>query len=145
MNQDKQARAQSIGAKLFRVLGSDDSVNTCDCCGKKNLKATFAIEMIETGEQFFYGSVCVTRNTGRKTGELNKMRDAYELEKRQAAQKEYRATSQCTALNLRMRAGLDQGFLGRAFKEFCAVEQEAADIVRADIAARNGIDKLWVS
>jgi hypothetical protein len=52
--------------RKFKVLGTTDEVTTCDCCGKSNLKATWAIEMTESGELLHYGSVCVTRNTGIK-------------------------------------------------------------------------------
>lgn len=145
MDQAKQERAKSIKTKLFRVLGSDDSVNTCDCCGKTNLKATFAVEMIETGEILRYGSVCVTRNTGRKLGELNKMREAHDLEKRQAAQKEYHATPQYLALKARMHEAAQKGLISRAFKEFCETEREAAEPICTEIAARYGVEKYWIS
>jgi hypothetical protein len=144
MDQAKQARAKDVKTKLFRVLGSDDSVHTCDCCGKSNLKVTFAIEMIETGEILRYGSVCVTRNTGRKTGELNKMKEAHDLERREAARAEWRKTPEYAALELKRKAAFEKGLYGRAFKDACMPERETGDKVIAEIAARHNIETFWL-
>lgn len=43
------------------VLGITDAITDCSCCGKANLKYTVAIEIVETGEIVFYGSVCATK------------------------------------------------------------------------------------
>lgn len=43
---------------MFKVLGSGDDVTVCDCCGRKNLKITIALENEETGEQVRYGRDC---------------------------------------------------------------------------------------
>lgn len=43
----------------FRVLGTDDSVNTCDHCGRINLKSTVAIDI--DGAIVHYGSDCAAR------------------------------------------------------------------------------------
>ena len=51
----------------MKVLGITDEVTTCDCCGKPNLKRTFAIET-DSGEILHYGSTCVTRIYGKKRG-----------------------------------------------------------------------------
>lgn len=41
----------------YKILGITDSVHTCDCCGKKNLKK--AVEMENPyGEVVFFGSDC---------------------------------------------------------------------------------------
>jgi hypothetical protein len=141
MDQEKQVRARDVKTKLFHVFGSDDSINTCDCCGKTGLKATFAIEMIETGEILHYGSVCVTRNTGRKTGELNKMKDSHDMERREAARKEWRATPEYAAHEIKRKAALARGLIGMEFKAACMPERGAADTVSAQIAARHNIEK----
>lgn len=46
--------------KVVRFLGTDDSVNVCDCCGKTELKYTVAIEL-EAGEVVHYGRICAAR------------------------------------------------------------------------------------
>ncbi len=81
--------------KKFNILGTDDSVNTCDCCGKTDLKATWAVEIIETGEILHYGSVCVTRNTGIKHPESSAK--AHEREQMALAAAELRQTPEYRA------------------------------------------------
>lgn len=41
----------------MEIRGITDSVTTCDCCGKTNLKRTVAIET-ESGEILHYGTSC---------------------------------------------------------------------------------------
>ncbi len=57
----------------FKLLGIVDEVTVCDCCGKKNLARTVAMEN-EEGETVYYGTTCAARAlTGkvcRKTGEI---------------------------------------------------------------------------
>jgi hypothetical protein len=50
--------------QIMRCLGTDDSVNVCDCCGRKDLKATVAFEL-EDGEVTHFGVVCAARAMGR--------------------------------------------------------------------------------
>lgn len=49
----------------MKVLGFNDEITTCDCCGKRNLRGTFAIET-DGGDTLFYGSVCVGRVYGKR-------------------------------------------------------------------------------
>lgn len=49
----------------MKVLGYTDEITTCDCCGKRNLKGSFAIET-DAGKHVFYGSVCVNKVYGTK-------------------------------------------------------------------------------
>lgn len=55
----------SNGDAVMKVLGFTDEITTCDCCGKRNLKGSFAIET-NAGEIVHYGSVCVGRAYGSK-------------------------------------------------------------------------------
>jgi hypothetical protein len=48
----------------------DDSVNTCDCCGRANLKATVLMVDSETGAEFYFGRVCAARNSGKTSQQL---------------------------------------------------------------------------
>lgn len=54
-----------------KVLGYTQDHTNCDCCGRKNLKGTFAVET-DHGDVLHYGSVCVNRVYGRKGGEAIK-------------------------------------------------------------------------
>ncbi len=57
----------------MRIVGHTDEITVCDCCGKKNLKSTVALERAD-GDIVFYGSDCagaaVTGRKTRKNGEL---------------------------------------------------------------------------
>lgn len=52
------------GAHMVTILGTDDTITTCECCGKTNLKHTVAVEI--SGVIHHYGSVCATKHTGVK-------------------------------------------------------------------------------
>lgn len=54
------------------ALHIDDSVNTCDCCGRTNLKATVLMQDTETGALLNFGRVCAARNSGKTTQQLTK-------------------------------------------------------------------------
>lgn len=47
----------------FTFLGIDDTVSTCDCCGKRKLKCAVALEN-EAGEVVHYGRDCASRALG---------------------------------------------------------------------------------
>lgn len=116
------------------ILSTDDSVNTCDCCGKTGLKFTFVVEK-EGGEILHYGSTCVTKHTGRTAAraklEIQKRADEVRL----ARDLEHIRSAEEIALRAKMAQAHKLGLLGRAFKDFCAVEREASDRKRAEIFA----------
>jgi hypothetical protein len=107
---------------MAKQLGTDDSVNTCDCCGKTGLKFTFAVEL-DSGEVVHYGSTCVTRHTGREAVE------------RGAKERIFRATPEAHIYDRRMSEAHALQLIGKAFKEFCTAAREAADRKRAEIYA----------
>lgn len=41
----------------MKLLGTDDSINVCDCCGKSNLKYSVTLET-DAGDIVHYGSDC---------------------------------------------------------------------------------------
>ena len=45
-----------------------DSVNTCDCCGRTDLKGTYLVS--NESDEFYYGSTCVKRNLGLSQSDL---------------------------------------------------------------------------
>jgi hypothetical protein len=45
----------------WKFLGSDDSIDTCDCCGRTCLKSTVALESNVTGDVVHYGVTCAAR------------------------------------------------------------------------------------
>jgi GNAT superfamily N-acetyltransferase len=46
-----------------RYLGTTDDVTSCDCCGRRDLKSTVALEDAH-GNVMHYGTVCAARKTG---------------------------------------------------------------------------------
>jgi hypothetical protein len=50
----------------YTVAGISDEHNTCDCCGKSNLKSTVVLLDLDSGEFVFFGCVCASRNTGKR-------------------------------------------------------------------------------
>ena len=50
----------------FTILGTCDSVNDCDCCGRSGLKHTVALDNGFTVT--YYGTTCAAKVTKRKAG-----------------------------------------------------------------------------
>lgn len=126
-----------------RALGTDDSVTTCDCCGKTNLKFTVAIELA-CGEIVHYGQVCASRNTGKSRPQINIEITAEAARIRASATAEYAATQEHAAYVERLvqRDRLswdDPRRIGKAGFEFVRAASEAADAARASIAAKFGL------
>jgi hypothetical protein len=63
----------------YTALCLDDSVTTCDCCGRTDLKATVLMQS-DLGELVHFGQVCAARNSGKTrkevTAEIRAERDA---------------------------------------------------------------------
>ena len=116
----------------MKVLGYNDGVHTCECCGKAGLKGTFGVEL-DSGEVVHYGSVCVTHHTGKSKAAI-----VSEVSKREAAQKEakeaqFRSTFESIQYEAKMAEARRQGLVGKPFKEFCAISRAVADTKRAEI------------
>lgn len=45
------------------IISYTDSIRTCECCGKTNLKGTFLL-VDEYNNEFYYGSECGARAAG---------------------------------------------------------------------------------
>jgi len=56
-------------AKLIKCLGTDDSVNCCDCCGRDNLKASVAFET-ESRDVVHFGVVCAAKAAGTSAANI---------------------------------------------------------------------------
>lgn len=44
-----------------KFLGTSDEVNTCDCCGRKGLKSTVALELDDASDPVYYGVSCAAQ------------------------------------------------------------------------------------
>jgi hypothetical protein len=126
------------------ALGTDDSVTTCDCCGKSNLKFTVAIQLAD-GEVVHYGSVCARRNTGKDQRTITSEIKAHEADQRAAAQAAYRAHPAYLAERARFaeRDRLpfgDARRMGMAAAEFVREWVAAAHAARNEIAVRFNVN-----
>jgi len=128
---------------MTRALGTDDSINTCDCCGRANLKFTVIIEL-DDGEIAHYGQVCASRNTGKSSSVI-----ASEI-KNEAERNLNLAKSElhCTTEWLALQAKINQrplSLIGKAAKEFIANELEAEREVRCKIATKYGLEPFQIA
>jgi len=130
---------------MFKILGTDDAVNTCDCCGKSNLKSTVIVDV--DGEVLHYGSVCATRHTKLTAREIKTAIQSEQDGRVMAAQKEFKASAEhiahAAAINrahaLKIRPGV-------VFMDYCRAEYDAASGKARQIAARYNVEvfRVWV-
>jgi hypothetical protein len=85
--------------KKYRILGFNDDQCSCDVCGKQELKGTYAMEDLATGEIFRAGSSCGAKMAGWTTKELVAKYKLGEKENIEAARKEFRKASEYIAHN----------------------------------------------
>jgi hypothetical protein len=134
---------------MATALGTDDSVTTCDCCGKTNLKSTVIIQL-DSGEIVHYGSVCACRNTGKERKTILQEIKTYHTQQVKAAREEYFASAACIAERARFteRDSLPWDHpsrQGMRAAEFVRDATEAANEVRKEIAARFGLSPWEIS
>jgi hypothetical protein len=55
----------------MKALYITDEINTCDCCGRTELKATVAMQLSDGGI-LHYGRTCAARNSGKTSQQLTK-------------------------------------------------------------------------
>ena len=70
--------------RAYKILGFNADVCECDVCGKSELKGTYAIEDLETGEIFRAGSTCGAKIAGWSTKVFTKKVKESELAKKEA-------------------------------------------------------------
>jgi len=56
--------------KRFDIAGISDDVDTCECCGRDNLKRTVALRDLDTGEVEFFGTTCAAHLLKMKATDL---------------------------------------------------------------------------
>lgn len=117
----------------MQAIKTDDSVNTCDCCGRTGLKFTV---LMSSGAH--YGSVCATKHAGKSSKELTAEMNAAEAARIEAAKSEYRAHPAYAALVAKM-AQRPRTLLGRAAADFIRAESDAEMAARCAIAEKHGV------
>lgn len=91
--------AEYTTEKKYRILGFNDDQCSCDVCGKQELKGTYAMEDLSTGEIFRAGSSCGAKMAGWTTKELVAKYKAGEKEILENAKKEFRNSAEYIAYN----------------------------------------------
>jgi hypothetical protein len=121
---------------MSKQLGTDDSINTCDCCGKTGLKFTFAVEL-DDGEVVHYGSTCVTRHTGKTPAAIRNEVFEREQAEKQRREKMFRETPEYIAYQAKWNEAYKLGLIGKQFKAFLVESGVLAahDAKRAEIFA----------
>lgn len=132
---------------MARALGTDDSITTCDCCGKSNLKFTVTIEL-DDGEHVHYGQVCARRNTGKDQRTITSEIKAAEQARIAAARAEYLASAEHAAERARfaerdqLARTTGQRMVGPVAMEFIREVADAAMAVRKAVAAKHNVG-VW--
>lgn len=124
----------------YTAIVTDDSVNTCDCCGRTNLKSTVVMQSSD-GDILHYGSTCAARNTG-KTSKIIKQEIDKELARRVAlARAEIAGSAEQVSYNAKLSEATKSGVKpGKEFAEYCKDASTACDGRRKEIAAKYNID-----
>lgn len=63
----------------MKALYLDDSVDTCDCCGRTGLKVTVAMKL-DDGGILYYGRTCAARNSGK---DQRRIKEEIEIDKKE--------------------------------------------------------------
>lgn len=71
----------------MKVIAFTDSVTTCECCGRTELKGTYLV--FNESNEYYYGSTCVKRNLNISTSELTKQINQSLKERKQNAYNEF--------------------------------------------------------
>lgn len=131
---------------MARALGIDDSVTTCDCCGKSGLKSTVAMEL-DSGDIVHYGCVCAARNTGKAQKTITSEIKAERARKVDLARNEWKHHPANAAYRARVaeRDAVAKAtgvrMVGTVAMEFVHDACEAASAAQNDIAGRYGLMK----
>jgi hypothetical protein len=130
-------RKHNRRTKMAKALGIDDSINTCDCCGKTNLKCTVAI-LLDCGEIVHYGRTCAMRNTGKAAPVIAAEIKAHEAAKLADAREEWNRHPAKAAREARY-AERPRDMIGKIAADFVCDVEQIASLVRAEIAEKHGI------
>jgi hypothetical protein len=123
--------AEQGGMACYRLVGVTDERDSCDCCGRTNLKRVVVLH--DGDDHVFIGPHCAAKLLGKPVGDVNRQataaqrqRERAERTARRAAQRE---TERAEALAAGFRADLDginASVLARACVRFAATTQTIA-------------------
>jgi hypothetical protein len=118
----------------MKALYITDEIDTCDCCGRTDLKATVAMQLSDGGI-LHYGRTCAARNSGKDQRQIKKEIIQEANDNAGRASNEWRFSTECRALR-EYRQSAPWATIGWVAYEASSVVQ-AAEAKRAEIAARH--------
>jgi hypothetical protein len=125
----------------MKALYITDEIDTCDCCGRTDLKATVAMKLSDGGI-IFYGRTCAARNSGKDQRQIKKEIADNRQAQIDAAHDELRETPAMKAWYDK-RIELYAKYKGRLssaeWARMIASESTAVDLVKQQIAGKHGI------
>lgn len=65
---------------MKKIIGFTDSVTTCECCGKTDLKGTFCLEIDDI--ELYYGSTCAFKSHGLSLEDQKELKSAFSKEQK---------------------------------------------------------------
>lgn len=79
----------ATAARAFRILGTTDEVDACDCCGKTGLKSTVAVVELDAdgndvSDTLYFGCTCAARAAAREVKEIRREAHAADRAREQA-------------------------------------------------------------
>jgi hypothetical protein len=113
-----------------------DEIDTCDCCGRTELKATVAMKLTDGGI-LHYGRTCAARNSGKTQKQIKQEVFQEAAAAIGRASWEYRTSNECRNLRAFVATAASQtkGWMSdheAALREACAAKKKS-------IAARHGV------
>lgn len=118
----------------YITLAIVDDVNTCDCCGKSNLKSTVAMER-DDGEVLYFGSVCATRHSGRESKAIRSEANAAHKANVKTATIRFRHSNEAITYSIKLAEANRLGIRsGSAFAAHVRDAGAAADDKRRELA-----------
>ncbi len=121
----------------MKALYITDEIDTCDCCGRTDLKATVAMQLSDGGGILHYGRTCAARNSGKTSKQIKQEVFQEAAAAIGRASWEYRTSKECRDLRAFMAtaAGEAKGWMSdyeTALREACTATKKA-------IAAKHGV------
>lgn len=133
--------------QVYRNLGFTEEITSCDCCGKVDLKGTYAIENMLTGDILYFGCVCAAKRMNWSKKDFVSKYKSEEKEQNEAARAEYRSSSEMKAYDAWVAnlpdIDTDEGWNKRMLllKEQGPLYKNALEVKKVEIRAKYPLAK----
>ena len=120
----------------MKALYITDEINTCECCGRTNLKATVAMQLSDGGI-LHYGRTCAARNSGKSQKQIHQEIYLEEAARHSSADWEYRTSDECRSLRIFLLTAANEpkGWMASYEEQL----RDAARNTKRRIAAKYGV------